>query len=205
MPEKFPTPEDFHRAVRNQLRSIPVPPGLRERILAARQPTRIIPVNFRRRWLALAAALALVATGLLFLSPRTTEDRSFTGFQNRMSAFAVRQYSMDLSTHDLAEVRSYLARKGAPTDFNLSRPLQSAPVKGGAKLSWQGTPVTMVCFGGPGDKTLYLFVIDANVVQSSPEPAVQTVKGLTNVSWTERGKTYLLAADLPPPDLQRYL
>lgn len=200
--------EAFDAKVRAELRSIEPPAGLRQRILRdrpAEAPRGVLSVSFWRPVLAAAALVACAAVGWsLFRTP--AEDRTLAGFQNRMAGFAVRQYSMDLFTNDLAAVRAYLRQNEAPADFELRGSLAQTSVKGGAKLSWQGKPVAMVCFDGPKEKTLYLFVIDSSAVGQSPaQPLAQPLKGLAAAAWQSGGKTYLLAAELPEAELQAYL
>lgn len=205
-PELQRARDAFDRRVREELRSIPVPPDLRSRILREAPRSQIVLVRFSGSAWALAAALLVLATGLFFWSRPPGEDKTFAGFESRMTAFAVRQYSMDLLTPDLAEVRRYLEGKGAPAEFDLPAPLRKTPVKGGARLSWQGAPVSMVCFDGPNAKTLYLFVIDSTALEGGgSESQAHSLKGLASAAWTRGGKTYLLAASLPTDRLQRYL
>lgn len=201
--------ERFDAKVRQELRAIQPPADLRDRILReASKGTATTKVVRFPLWPVLAAAAALLLLAALTINflPRGSEDRTFEGFQNRMASFAVRQYSMDIFTNDLAAVRTYMKQKDAPADFELPTPLASTPVKGGARLSWQGQPVSMVCFQGPAEKTLYLFIIESGAVASPPtSPQHNTIKGLSSAAWNTSGKTYLLAADLPEPQLKSYL
>lgn len=201
--------EAFDAKVRAELRGIAPPPDLRKRILdgiKAPESAPVIRPNFWRPILAAAAALALLASLVWFVNRPPAEDRTFAGFQNRMAGFAVRQYSMDLLTNQLEAVRGYMTEKKAPADFQLPRALAQAPVKGGAKLSWQGTPVAMVCFDGPKQKTLYLFIIESSAVIEPPlNTQVGLLKGLSAAAWNNDGKTYLLAAELPESDLKSFL
>jgi hypothetical protein len=202
---------EFNARVHDALGSIPVPPDLRERILAQQ---KIITVPLWRKpqtakalsALALAAAIALLATGLVFWNRAPTEDKTFAGFQARMVGFALRQYDMDLHTNELGAVKSYLAAKGAPADFPLPPTLASTPVKGGKSLLWQGKPVGMVCFD-VGNETLYMFVIDSPVpgtpTNAASPPHLETYKNLATATWSFGNKTFLLAGRIPVLDLER--
>jgi hypothetical protein len=199
------TPQpDFDARVRAELRSIPVPPDLRAKILAGK-PAKILKPSFWPQTLAIAASIALLATALLLWNRPPNEDRTFAGFQNRMAAFAVRQYSMDILSSDFSRIRAHLAAQGAPAELHLPDPLRAAPLKGGAKLTWQGHPVAMVCFDGPDDKTLYLFVVEASAASATDAPQIEELKGLATAAWTRESHTYLLAAELPPEALRRFL
>ncbi len=192
--------EQFNARVHQALAEIPVPPGLRDQILARR---KIVTVPYWRtpRAIAMAAALAFMATGLLFWTTGRFrgEDRTFAGFRSRMIGFALREYRMDIHTNSLAEVQKYLAGQGAPAQFILPPTLAQTPVKGGAALTWQGQPVSMVCF----DKlntTLYMFVIEHGAAPVD-ERVVEPFKTVATATWTAEGKTFLLTGDVPLSEL----
>ncbi len=194
---------EFNARVHHALAEIPVPPNLREQILAR---SKIVPVRSwgqQKHLLAMAAALALVAT-LSFAWLRQQEDKSFAGFRSRMVNFAVRQYSMDLHTNQLAAVQSFLTQNGAPTaDSWLPSGLQGGPVMGGANLSWQGKPVGMICFRHHTGKTLYMFIINsADVPGVTPRFNAASEKTLATATWQHGGKTFLLAGDVPLQELE---
>jgi hypothetical protein len=194
--------EQFNARVHQELAGIPVPPTLRDQILARRI---IIPVPFwkePRALAAIAATILLLVTGLVFLTRPPQEDQTFAGFRSRMVGFALREYRMDIHTNQLAAVQTFLAEKGAPAQFSLPAPLANTPVKGGAKLSWQGKPVGMVCFSGAKGQTLYMFVIDSTLAANTT-PEVSNFKSLATATWSADGKTFLLAAPLPSIEVER--
>lgn len=199
--------EEFNARVRRELAGIPVPNGLRDQILARRKIVRA-PIWRRPRQLLALAASILVLSSTLFYLIRTRENTSFTGFRDRMVGFAVREYRMDLLTQNFAELNGFLAAKGRPSIFTLAGGLARTPLKGGASLSWQGIPVSMVCFDWTAGETLYMFVID----QSGPKPKgslsaphFEAVKGLTTASWTDGNKAFLLAGHIPANELANLL
>lgn len=197
--------EAFNAQAHRALQDIPVPAGLRDRILAQQ---KIVQVPYWRtpRAIALAAALAFMATGLTFWITAPREDHTYAGFRSRMVGFAIRQYDMDLHTNQLAAVQSYLAEKGAPSNFTLPTTLAATAVKGGKSLSWQGKPVGMVCFG-LGNETLYMFVVEApipgNPTNSTSPPQLAPFKGLATATWSSGDKTFLLAGEVPLEELER--
>ena len=191
----------FNSKVYSALAEIRVPEDLRERILSG---NKIVRISFWRtpRGLALAAAVAVIATGLIFFATVPREDQSFAGFRNRMIGFALREYRMDIFTNDLVAVQQYLASKGTPSELKLPPTLAQAPVKGGAALSWQGKPVSMICFERV-NATIYMFVVDkpTGAVEFAHEALAD--KGVSTATWTASGKTYFLAAKLPQSDLEQ--
>ncbi|HEX7862981.1 MAG TPA: hypothetical protein VF773_21800 [Verrucomicrobiae bacterium] len=192
---------EFNAKAHSALSNIPVPPQLRDQILAS---NKIIRVPFWRtpRALALAAGLALLATGLIFFARAPREDQTFAGFRNRMIGFALREYRMDIYTNSLPAVEQFLSAKGTPSNLKLPPTLAQAPVKGGAALAWRGKPVSMVCFERK-ETTIYMFVLD------QPTGAVNFAhrdlpdKGVSTATWSFAGKTYFLAAKLPQSELEQ--
>ena len=123
----------FQNAVRESMRALPVPPGLKEEILGQR--IKIVPLWRRSEWIQVAACLVL--TGIIAgLSvrwfTREPEEQTLEVFRSRMVGFALRVYRMDIETNDLAQVRQFLRSQGAPADYALTPGLQATPVKGGA-------------------------------------------------------------------------
>ncbi len=191
--------QEFHRAMRADLRSIPVPSGLKARLLT--QQKKVIPL-WRRPEVLLAAACLTVGLflSILFLRPQP-EDESFGGFRSRMVSFALREYRMDILTNNATVVRQFLKEHGAPADYALTPGLQARPVKGGARLAWHTNPVGMVCFNLPKNETLYMFVMDKTAIQTNDlpgaEPVLAPVHGIMTASWSRAGRVYLVAAADP--------
>lgn len=189
--------EAFQRAVRGRLRELPLPAGLRERLLVP--PPVIVPMWQQPAFRLLAACIGLgLIVAMLWARPRSSHDQAdFPGFRSRMVGFALRLYRMDIVTNDFTEVVKYLQSRGVPSEYRLSPGLLATPVKGGASLSWQGHPVGMVCFSLT-NKTLYMFVVDQSAIQQGnppgPVPVLAQVAGISTASWTERGKVYVVAA-----------
>lgn len=196
--------EEFNARVRHELAGIPVPSGLRDQILARKKIVRIPCWRQPRFALAIAAAFIFLAVGTFYWA-RPREDKTFAGFRSRMVGFAVREYRMDKFTTNMVELRDFLATGGRPADFPLPQELAKVPLKGGARLSWQGQPVSMVCFDWDKKETLYMFVIDAPAA-APPETAaaqLKPLKRLNTATWTAGGKTFVLAGRLPENELAK--
>lgn len=195
----------FQTAVRAQMRQLPVPAPLRDAILAR---CKVVRPLWRRPEFLLAAACLVggLVLAALWSSPGVREG-SFDNFRSRMVNFAIRVYQMDIVTHDLAQVRQYQRRQGSPADYTLAGALPATPVKGGASLTWQGHPVSMVCFDLPRNKRLYMFVMDVAVIARDrlpgAAPIVSQVRGVATASWTHQGKVYVVAAETDPAELER--
>jgi len=197
---------DFHRSVRQAFHDIPTPDNLRDRILA--RPEIVAPPFWTRRQGLLAAAATIVAFfGLLAFWLRAPSGDAFQTFRTRMVRTVLRQYSMGIETNDIAQVRSYLSTRNAPSNFVLRPGLAQLPVTGAGVLSWQRERVSMVCLnGGAKQGTLFLFVVDRAAVKGPPSnsPVLVPVSKLMTASWTAGDRTYVLAGRGDKEALQRF-
>lgn len=192
-------------ALRDKFRAIPVPDGLQQQILSEYKSHTM--VAWWRRPAVMAtfavAVLLMAITSLWFNIPRTPEhDTSFAAYRNRMVK-VTRSYGMDLETNDVAQIRAYLAQHQSPADYVLPQRLEQTPTVGCGTLTWQGKPVSMVCFRTakpltPGAKSdLFLFVIEQEDLLNTPpteSPVFANVSTMATVTWKADGKVFLLAA-----------
>ncbi len=195
----------FQTATTRSLRSIPVPAHLRDRILEAKKIVH--PVEWWRHPLLWSAAAMFVLFLSLnhWLADSPPED-SLQTFRGRMVGAVLRQYTMDIATNDMAQVRSFLAARNAPADYALPDKLNRLPVSGGGILSWQGQKVSMVCLDSAKQGTLFLFVVDRGSLSNGPSAAreFQPVSKLATVSWTSGNRVYVLAGSGGREALEQY-
>lgn len=202
-----------YRTIRDRLKQIAVPAGLKEQILAEKKSQMTIVPIPRASWQKPLLAIAAVGILLLCLSAFWIQRRDRNqplDFRNRMVSTALRGYGMDLKTNDLAEIRSFLAEKKAPSDFTLSPRLQKLESTGCVVLRWKDNPVSMICFRtgrplAPGEQSdLFLFVTD-RASFSTGSLNLRRVNKLLTASWSDGGKAYLLATDGDVEFLRRFL
>jgi hypothetical protein len=201
--------QSFHDAMRDQLCAIEPPADLKARILAEKpQPKKAWPPFWGWYEIAtVAACLAILLAGIIFLFNFEGHGLIFEKFRARMVSFALRTYQMDILTNDATAVRQYLASNGGPADFSVPPSLAKLPVKGGGRLTWQNRPVSMICFNLPDNQTLFMFVIDQQHVAGAlpkSQPVANQEKKLATVEWTENGKAYLIAAATDPKTLASF-
>jgi hypothetical protein len=205
---------ESYLSLHRRFQAIPIPPGLKEQILSERKIHR--PV-FQRYWaplLAMAAVVALLLSINAGLWPFHSLPDSFAAYRKRMAETALRSYSMDLYSTDPGKIRDYLKAKEAPADYLLPAGLRTASVVGCVVSSWQGHPVSMICFKSgrplpPGDQSdLWFFVIERKTVSHAPSadaPVFARVNKATTASWSDGTKSYLLAAVGDEAFLRKYL
>lgn len=180
--------------LRESLQQIPVPPNLRERILATPAVVELLIPSRRRLWLPLAAAVALLL-GLAALWFKSGSEDSFATYRDRMARKVLREYTMDIVTADRTQIHQFFATNGAPAEFSLPQPLENLPALGAGLQRWQGQRVSMICLNGGAQGTLFLFVVETAGLKQPPgaSPEFVPVSKLMTASWTQGGKAYVLA------------
>ena len=188
----------FQQAMRAGFQQIEVPAHLKTSLLMQHpaQPT-LAPLQAWWRspvWLSAAAAVVfLLGLAGIWLKPRPA-DR-FANFQSRMVSEAQREYRMDLVTNDMRQIRQFMARRGAPADYDLARGLEHLQLTGGGRLTWRSTPVTMGCFDRGDKQMLFLFVLKRSALKDPPPetPQLAKVNQLVTASWSRGDNIYVLA------------
>jgi hypothetical protein len=195
----------FQESLRRSFREAPAPLDLAAKILAQHRKTRFL--NWRPSVTAWAAAAALaLLLGLAAFWMRPAGEDSFATFRSRMVGKVLRQYTMDLTTNDLASIRRHHAAGNGPADYSLPPGLARLPALGAGLLSWQDRKVSMVCLNSTNDGALFLFVVDRASVRQPPERTLEfaPVKQLITASWSEGNRTYVLAMKGRKEDLRKY-
>ncbi len=197
----------FNETFRQRLQQITPPADLKNQILANHLRSRVIVWWKRPEFLAAAAVLVmLVCLAAFWLAPQPANG--LAEFRLRMAKTALRPYNMDLVTNDLAQIRTFLARTGAPADYALTPPLKQLAAVGCARLKWDNHPISMICFQLKKNSLLWLFVAEGGVfhqVPNLPKPELQPVGKMMTATWTNQGKTYLLAVVGDKTLIEKYL
>jgi len=205
-----------YAAGRAKLQEISVPAGLREQIIAER---KIVPFPMAKKRISLTVPLALAAAvaALLCLLPFVLRHGQVSGFvacRNEMVRVALSPYAMDLETNNPDRVRSYLAERNAPANYELPAHLTGAQLAGCGVKSWDNAPVAMICFRSgrplhPGDSTdLWLFVVDRKSLPGAPTsetPVFAKVTRSMTATWTRGERTYILVGAGDQAFLEQYL
>jgi hypothetical protein len=183
-----------HEAIKERLQALPVPPTLRDEILARTRIVRPTPWWRQPGWIAAAAGVVLLL-GLARVQFAPKPDDTFPVFRSRMVSAVLRQYSMDIVTNDLVAIRRFHSQRGAPSDYRLSPGLARLPLFGAGVLPWQEGVTSMICLNTPDEGVLFLFVLPQDEFAQPPPavPQVLKVSKLMTASWSASGNCYLLA------------
>jgi hypothetical protein len=210
----FATHCEAYLVMRPKFQSIPVPAGLKEQILSERKIHRPVFLRYSSPLVALAAAVVLLLGIIFGLESFHARADRYSAYRKRMIETALRSYSMDLTTNDPVRIRGFLKENSAPDDYLLSDGLKTAAAVGCVVSTWQGNPVSMICFKTgrpmpPGDQSdLWLFVTGRKTVSNAPAsgiPVFARVNKATTASWSDDHNTYVLAAVGDEALLRKYL
>lgn len=202
-----------YQAVRAKLQEAGIAPeGLKEQIIAERNVHE--PV-WHSRIVLVAAATAIVLMVFTFIWTRPPSHEGLPAFREDMVGTALRVYQMQVETNDLAAIRDFFTRSNSIADYVLPGPLeQTAQPAGCVAFTWHGKPVSMICFhtGGPRPRgfatDLWIFVTDQSIAPGAPAssaPEITKINQVTAASWSENGKTYVLAVIGDEATLRKYL
>jgi len=203
-------------AVRDSMRAQKSPEAFCEQIVSECQARR--RSASRRTILATVTAILLILVGLqawmLFGPDHGDEEINYAAYERRMGRDALRLYRMDLETDDLEAIRTYLAGRQSPADYQLPATLRTLKATGCLATKWQGRPVSMICFRTgqplpPGRSSdLFLFVINRDQLPDGPaekSPTYGKINRLAVARWSTGGKIYLLASEQGEEELRRNL
>jgi hypothetical protein len=195
----------LYAAIRAKFKKIPVPEGLKEQIIAERQVHRATPTW--QKAVLVAGVVAMAALAIITFGPDfgPREPHDFAAYRDYMGSVAIRGYGMDKYSSDLDEIRTYLAEKKAIADYVLPTNLEkNVKALGCVATTWQGKPVTMVCFQtgrtvdplNPNAPDLWLFISDKTIASGAPKasaPKFEKASELITANWTVGNRTYVLA------------
>lgn len=189
--------------------AMPIPFGLKTRLLAQRKTVR--PAAWRRMpaWLTAAAAVLALLAALALIQMNAPGQPQFAALREAMIQNALSETNhVDLMAQDMAKIRDWLKTQNAPMNFELPASLHDAMLRGCKVLDWHGHKVTMLCLMANGGGHMDLFVVDCTRFRDfTPSETAQFAKsnGLATAVWCNGGKTYLAAGNLEESQLRKIL
>jgi len=200
----------FDAAIAAHLQAAPVPADLRSSILAggslsgAGRASRPAPWFSARRILAMAAMIALMAgLGVWFagLRPRDQwQDQALAGLSDLVSGRA----SFDVAAPSLAELRQWLRGNGSPGNAGLPASVERLSSVGCKTLYWEGHPISLICFHGPGGEMVHLAMVSRKALANPPPdgaPLYASRDGWHTASWSQGDAAMMLVTKAPESQL----
>ena len=200
----------FDRAVAAHLDALPVPFGLKTRILAQAAP----PATTRAsRWLV---GLAGVAALLFLLSQVVDLGRNparggaagpLPGYASEMVSFIKLDPPLEMESPDLGAIAGWLGQREAPMP-EVPPHLAALQAVGCRVLSYRGHKVTLLCFHREGGRLAHLFVVERAALpglKTGAAPFFHRDGEWTTASWVEKDRAYMIAAQGDEATLRHFL
>jgi hypothetical protein len=201
----------FDSTVTEKLRAVAVPVDLRENILAGVKISR--PLRWSKPFFKLAIAAALISMAILgSLIWHETRPAHLAGWQNEavgvISSLVQDKLNFDARSHNAAELVSWLHSNHAPAVQKLPSTLEKLQSLGCKTFSWNGTPISVICFMRPDGGLIHLVATSATPATggaAKTKPRFVQQGGWTTATWREGDKVFMLAMEGSPDQLRPYL
>jgi len=200
----------FDTTMTEKLRATEVPAGLRETILAGVKVSRPLRSPFVK-WAIAAALISMAIVGfLIWHEPR--KPSGLAGWQNHalhvVSSLVRHESSFDAQSRNADELLAWLRVNDAPAAQTLPQELEKLESLGCKTFSWNGIPVSVICFTRPDGGLIHLVATNAvapirRTTKGEPELAQQGQ--WATATWREGDKIYMLAMEGPRDQLRSFL
>jgi hypothetical protein len=202
----FAEEREFDRAVAAHLKSVPVPFGLKTRIMA-NMPSR---GSTKSRWVAAvaAAAAALFLLAQLIIVSRGSGQHSgyVSDYEQEMMSFVKLEPPLEMQSLTLEPIKQWIAERKAPL-ADIPPGIAAVETMGCRILSFRGNPVTLICFCH-GNTVAHLFMVDRAALPAlkpRTQPVVTTKADWTVATWADQHYAYMVAVHDQPAAARQYL
>lgn len=199
----------FDSAVAARLQSIAAPADLRSRILAGGRVSRPQPWFRGRRLWAIAAMVTIFST--LGLWSTTSRLQRQAQWQDRalatLAQLTTSQMEFDAKSNNVADLQQWLRKGGAPVASTIPASLQRLASIGCKTVSWDGRPISIICFHGPGGDLVHLAMMKRSGMPDPPgtEPVYGSRDGWRTATWSQGDMAMMLATRAPEAMLHSLL
>ena len=198
-------------AIAARLQSAPVPADLRSRLLTGGRVSRSVPWASARRLWAIAAMFALFAGIGSWVwvesrpQPGQWEDQTFATLSGILSG----REKFDAQSPSVTDLQQWLRARGSPSaTAALPARVQGLASLGCKIISWNGHPVSIICFHGPGGDLVHLAMVDRAALESPPpegHPVYGSKEGWRTASWSQGDTAMMLITKAPESQLRALL
>ena len=204
----FEQEQAFDRAISEKLADLVAPFGLKTRILASATPVATRQWSWTARLSLAAAALILLAQIVGLWHTQSQKTRTLAHYQQEMVSFIKLDPPLEVESHDLAKMQTWLGQENAPSRMNLPPRLAALQPVGCRVLWFRDHKVTLLCFQRGGDNLAHLFVIDRAALPKLKPGAKPVFAGegeWMTASWAKEDHAYMLVTRGDRDTLLRYL
>ncbi len=199
----------FDAAMTHKLAVIPAPTDLRENILAGVKVSRASRWTNRVGKRAIAAGMILSAA-LGSMIWHNTRPAHLAGWQTQaldvISSLVRNESSFDARSNQPDELVTWLRANNAPAAQKLPDNLEKMSSLGCKTFSWNGIPVSVICFARPDGALIHFVTAHASAsargLRTAPEFAQR--REWATATWREGDMIYMLALEGSPDQLRSY-
>jgi hypothetical protein len=198
----------FDNGVTKKLHAIAVPRDLRDNILAGVKVSRPVRSPFIK-W-AIAAALFSIAI-LSSLIWRETRPAHLTGWQSHaldvISSLVRHKSKFSAQSRSGHELVAWLRANHAPVAHALPRELEKLEGLGCKTFSWNGIPISVICFVRTDGGLIHLVMMNASASDRAlnRKPELVQQGHWATATWREGNLIYMLALEGSQDELRSYL
>ncbi|MCE0498573.1 MAG: hypothetical protein LV481_11565 [Methylacidiphilales bacterium] len=201
--------QKFDRGIATKIEEIPVPLSLRDDIIGRRKIIVVPRQSFLGACFAVAAALVLVAViqNVLYTGPAANPPMLSDAYTaSVLPVLGDDKPELGMTSSDHERVQAWLKERDAPTG-NLPANLAALPSVGCQTFEVRGHTVSLICFALKGGGLAHLFIVNERALIDPPGdlPEYAQAGGWSTASWSEDGKSYVLATRAGPEALHALL
>jgi hypothetical protein len=201
----------FDSAMTDKLRAVPPPANLRENILTGARISQLsLRWNRFRKWAV--AAVLMLSTTLAALIWLNTRPARLAGWQTQaldvISSLVRMESNFDAQSNQPGELVTWLRSNDAPAAQRLPDNLGKLSSLGCKTFSWNGIPVSVICFTRPGGGLIHLVTMNASAGTNRThegKPELNQRGGWATATWREGDIIYMLALQGSCDQLRTYL
>ncbi|HEU5247885.1 MAG TPA: hypothetical protein VFU09_12425 [Candidatus Udaeobacter sp.] len=198
----------FDATVTKKLCAIEVPVDLRESILAGVKVSRPLRSPFVK-WSVAAALVTMAILGSLIW--RETRPPHLSGWQSQaldvISSLVKNESRFNAQSHNGRELLAWLRANHAPAAEALPRELEQLESVGCKTFSWNGIPISVICFVRTDGGLIHLVTMNASAsdraLNRKPELVQQGHWAIA--TWRQGEAIYMLALEGSRDQLRSYL
>lgn len=198
----------FDTTVTEKLRTIEVPADLRESILAGVKLSRPLRSPFIK-WAIAAALVSIAILGSLIW--RETRPAHLSGWQSQaldvVSSLVNNESRFNAQSHNGRELVAWLRANRAAAPEALPRELEKLESIGCKTFSWNGIPISVICFARTDGGLIHLVTMNASASDRTlnRKPELVQQGHWATATWREGEMIYMLALEGSRDQLRSYL
>ncbi len=198
----------FDTTVTKKLRAIEVPVDLREGILAGLKSGRPLrsPVI---KWAIAAVLICMAILGSLVW--RESRPAHLSGWQSQaldvISSLVQNESRFNAQSHNGRELLAWLRANHAPAAQALPRDLEKLESVGCKTFSWNGIPISVICFVRTDGGLIHLVMMNSSVSDRAlnRKPKLVQQGHWATATWRDGNMIYMLALEGSRDQLRSYL